>query len=1301
MYDRVQGCWIRTSDTNWTSAKRGVFWLIERKSCYQVLPFSVLALVVALVAIASIALAQDSITINGDDDLTTENGVTRGKGTAADPYVIEGLNITGTESYCIFMNYTEKHVVIQDMNLSQWNKTYTGIRLEYASNLTVYNLTFFNLTIALEARWCTNISVEDVTLYRGRIEFSWSNGIRVDWLEYRLHYPGSTQPTIDIYESTHASISNCNFVGSETSIRLSNVEHVKLLNNTMRDVRYGITSNADYLDFNVDVVIEGNTIHNFSSTAINLVYVNGLGMANNTITGEGYFYSISVYGKNLWYIRDNTMGHGGIYLGYRFPEEVVWDFRNNLLAGREIYYFSNQSGMDIPTDSHQVILANCSDCSITGPFSGPYRPWFTVNACSNITVKDFSFSGGELSHFLASLNDNFTVEDCSFSAYRYGLWIADSKDVTVRRCIFTNCTNGLLLDDCRRSRVYQCQFTGCIAGIGDTYVSLSRPGDFLFIENNTFQDISYAIIFESLSHASIVNNTFTNITSQGIFIDYDDMDNPNTNVTIAENTFLDCVIAMELRNMDRMYVRGNSIEGSETAIRIPWIEGGTISWNIISNCSDHGIDISWAEDLVITANVISDCERYAILLWSTGVKVYLNDFIDNYENGTAQVYARYESKWNFNQLGNYWSDYQERYPDATNNGIVWSEPYEVGYPGTDIFDNYPLVHRFDLEPPVADAGGNQTVDEGAHVTLDGTGSRDNRGIVRYEWTFYYERQPRTLMGPTVGFTFVIPGVYRIELTVADPFGNQGTDIAWITVLDALPPTADAGPDVYAEQFTNTTLDGSASHDTGGIANFTWSVELPVGTLLLYGELPTLYCEHAGEFNITLRVTDNAGHWAEDTTSLIVVDREPPVADIDGEHVVDQWETVHLDASRCTDNVGIVSYAWRLEDAGGTVRLQGVRVEHTWEEAGEYLCSLVLRDAKDNEATARFTVRVLDIEPPEMDDPVDQEAAIRIPFRFPNVEATDNVGVVDIVRTFVYSGVEIILHGAEPEFTFDIAGTYNVTITAVDAANNSVSRSFRLVVIDPEKPIAVAGPDQVVDSGDLVTLSGIASSDNEGITRYLWTFEHDGARELEGATVTFTFTVVGVHEVVLTVWDASGNSASDSMLVTVLDNVPPVASLVVPTTAMVGETVALDGRGSSDNVGIVNWTWTFEHNGTTVELYGEESSFVFEVPGTYTIHLAVRDAAGLRNETTMVLEITEPSDGDGDGGDKGTGLGAIVAIILVVLIIGIGLLLWSRRGGGERPPTRLGRQEPPRSEEEWVVSDTQWEETVDTGEWEEF
>ena len=1244
--------------------RRGVSCLAAGSAYVRVLTFSVLAMAVAVLAIASMAIAQDSITINGDDDLTAANGVTGGSGTKSDPYIIEGLNITGTESYCIYINYTESHVVIQGMNLSSWNRTYTGIYLDHVANVTIRDMTFFNMSTDLEARWCTDITVENVSTLRGRLQFSWSHGIRVDNYHFRRFYTGS-QATITVYESTNASITNCSFWGSETAIRLSDADHVRVFDNDMRDLRYGITTETQLLNFNDDVIIEGNTIMNFSSSALSLIYVNGLGLANNTITGEGYTYDVHVYGRNLWYIRDNTMETGGIRLGYRFPEEGVWDFRNYLLAGREIYYYSNEIGLAIPLDTHQVILFNCSDCTITGPYLMPYRPFFTVLACSNITVSKFSFVG-ENYDLIASLNDNLTIEDCDFTDYRYALWITDSTDVAIRRCDFKQCGSGIILDDCRRAVVEDCVFIGCVAGIGEGLHSIYRPGDSIVIENNTFRDSWFGITFERLSHSSIVGNVFDNMTRYGIFIEYPGSYYSNTNVTIAENTFFDCVTGMELRGMKHCSVRRNVIEGSNVGVRIFYSESGTISWNRISNSSSVAIDItSMTEDFVVKANVLENSYRYGLMIDWTGCRIFLNDY-----NTSRQAYDRLGNQWDDQRLGNYWDDYEEWYPDATNDGTVWS--YDVSMRGS-YFDNFPLVQPFDLEPPVADAGGNQTVDEGDHVTLDGTGSRDNRGIVRYEWTFVYEQRLRELNGPTVGFTFTPPGVYRVDLVVFDAMENEGSCTIWVTVRDTQPPSVDVGTEVLAEQFTMVTLDGSGCHDSGGIANYTWTIDWVDGPLVLYGKFPLVYCSHAGTFNVHLRVTDHAGHWAEDTTTLVVMDREKPVTVIETPYEVDQGVNLYLDASNSTDNVGITRYEWTIRHDGGKETLEGSHAVYAWTVPGNYSCTLVLRDKAGNGNSTRFLVTVLDTERPRIEDPGDLGTDMGVPFRFPALRITDNVEVIGITWTFVYEGETVVLEGTRPTYTFQLPGAYEVALAAQDARGNEAVVRFNVTAVDPDAPVARAGQDRVVSVGTTVTLAGGMSVDNDGIVKYTWTFRHDGTDHyLEGETVTFRFIQVGAHEVTLTVWDPSGNNATDTVVITVVDTKPPVAKITAPATVRAGTEVIFHGTGSEDNVGVVNWTWTFEHNGTDVERYGVEATFVFEVPGTYTITLTVRDGMDLEGKATVDIWVTERDVDDGNGDPDENAIDyvpIVVAVLLIVVplvVITVVLLLRRQQGPGQGP-----------------------------------
>jgi hypothetical protein len=99
------------------------------------------------------------------------------------------------------------------------------------------------------------------------------------------------------------------------------------------------------------------------------------------------------------------------------------------------------------------------------------------------------------------------------------------------------------------------------------------------------------------------------------------------------------------------------------------------------------------------------------------------------------------------------------------------------------------------EPPVADAGPNQNVDEGDPVTLDGSGSTDADGtIVGYLWT--------QIAGPTVSLStptsvsagFTAPDVnepttmtFRLQVTDDDDLTD--TDDVNIFVADITPAPA--------------------------------------------------------------------------------------------------------------------------------------------------------------------------------------------------------------------------------------------------------------------------------------------------------------------------------------------------------------------------------------------------------------------------------------------------------------------------------------------------------------------------------
>ena len=188
-------------------------------------------------------------------------------------------------------------------------------------------------------------------------------------------------------------------------------------------------------------------------------------------------------------------------------------------------------------------------------------------------------------------------------------------------------------------------------------------------------------------------------------------------------------------------------------------------------------------------------------------------------------------------------------------------------------------------PPIADAGMDQTVNEGSQVVLDASNSVDAEdGIVSYAW--------KQLSGPAVVLsnttsvapTFIAPDVgmggasMTFELTVTDSGGLQNTDtclinVTWVNV----PPVANAGPDQDATIGAQVQLDGSQSYDDVTLAAFKWrqTEGMPVELSDAMAQSPVFIVPAGADQNsplaFELTVTDSGGLQA---TDICYVNVEP-------------------------------------------------------------------------------------------------------------------------------------------------------------------------------------------------------------------------------------------------------------------------------------------------------------------------------------------------------------------------------------------------------------------------------------------
>ncbi|MDF1530965.1 MAG: PGF-pre-PGF domain-containing protein [ANME-2 cluster archaeon] len=95
---------------------------------------------------------------------------------------------------------------------------------------------------------------------------------------------------------------------------------------------------------------------------------------------------------------------------------------------------------------------------------------------------------------------------------------------------------------------------------------------------------------------------------------------------------------------------------------------------------------------------------------------------------------------------------------------------------------------------------------------------------------------------------------------------------------------------------------------------------------------------------------------------------------------------------------------------------------------------------------------------------------------------------------------------------------------------------------------------------------------------------------------------------------------------IADTISPTASIYT-SSLVVDEDIKIwfNANNSSDNVGIVNYSWDLDGNGS-IDAYGPVVNRTYSDPGSYTITLNVTDAAGnyaLNSITLQVLDATPP------------------------------------------------------------------------------
>jgi len=142
---------------------------------------------------------------------------------------------------------------------------------------------------------------------------------------------------------------------------------------------------------------------------------------------------------------------------------------------------------------------------------------------------------------------------------------------------------------------------------------------------------------------------------------------------------------------DYVNIRGFTVTGAthyQSGIYLIDADQCNISDNTASDNHYYGISLLYSSYNTLTSNTVSNND-YSILLASSNNTPYHNNHTNNtYDN----AYDYDINQWDSGFVGNYWSDYREKYPEAVEiggNGIR-NIPYDI--PRGESADRFPLMH---------------------------------------------------------------------------------------------------------------------------------------------------------------------------------------------------------------------------------------------------------------------------------------------------------------------------------------------------------------------------------------------------------------------------------------------------------------------------------------------------------------------------------------------------------------------------------------------------------------------------------
>ncbi len=463
-----------------------------------------------------------------------------------------------------------------------------------------------------------------------------------------------------------------------------------------------------------------------------------------------------------------------------------------------------------------------------------------------------------------------------------------------------------------------------------------------------------------------------------------------------------------------------------------------------------------------------------------------------------------------------------------------------------------------------------------------------------------------------GKVYSSPGLRDVKLVATDDSGVSETATMQLLVTADRVPRADIALSTARPFAAHSLTFTGGGWDETKISSWAW--DFGDGTSSTK-QSPAKTFASAGSYTVSLTVTDDTGHTATSTRSVVVAPDQVPRAAF-GPSTAHPAAGANVTLTNGSiDDASGLTYLWDFGDGTTSTATSPVKA---WADAGTYVISLRATDDLGKSATvARELVvggGVVDVAPLvdfKQNSARPIAGATAVTFTTSGY-VRDNASGLHYSWDFGDGGTST---ATAPVYTFAAAGDYQATLTVTDNTGNVATRT-QAVHVDPNlSPYAYLSvtPGGTAMTGQAVTLSA-ASSKNDDTGTITYTFSEDGVVLQSGTATSLkrTYTTPGERIVSVDVRDPKGNITSLTRLVPIDENRAPLAyaSLSPGMSLLPAQTVTLSASSTkTDDAGALTYEWSID--GSVVQS-GTAKSLArsFAEPGDHAISLVVTDPFGL-------------------------------------------------------------------------------------------